>query len=185
MTLEILLRVRTISSVPLELRRWSSARHGQRDSNGHPVACAYLEQSPKACLAPSPHPTDPPSIARTLLDSQSTQVQAARACTLYLEGPSNDLKHIRQWLTKYQQAICMVIAVVTSFESFFPTGTANQGLARRVMYINIFCTFPRRSSLPTKASPMVHHMSIVLTEQFFGLVLWTSSNQRIPQRLQT
>lgn len=46
--------VHAISSAPLELRRWSSAKNGQRDGSGHPVACAYLEQSPKACLAPSP-----------------------------------------------------------------------------------------------------------------------------------
>jgi hypothetical protein len=44
--------VHAISSRPWALRRSTSARNGQRDSSGHSVACAYLEQGQDASLAP-------------------------------------------------------------------------------------------------------------------------------------
>jgi hypothetical protein len=123
--------IRPISGRPLALRRWSSAKNGERDGSGHPVACAYRGQgralqAPRALALLAPH--SPPS-ARTPPDSPSTHrySQDKHAwCTSRVSKTCAAAAHQEAAASSKQHAA--VIALGT-----FPQTGATTEKARRVM----------------------------------------------------
>ena len=98
--------IRPISGRPLALRRWSSAKNGERDGSGHPVACAYRGQG-RALQAPRALALWPLTALPLLELHQIRHPHTGTARTSTHVIPRGCLKHVRRRLTKkQQQAAC-------------------------------------------------------------------------------